>query len=100
MVIFVILIGIVNLAPESLPVTVKIVFKVEALPNSVFTVVAVKLIVVPITVLDTLVPIVWVAFKTATSEVLTPTPSKLAKVLESPIVATYPEASNVELVPK
>ena len=58
MVIFVILTGIVNLAPESLPVTVKIVLKVVALPNKVFTVVAVRLIVVPITVLDTFVPIV------------------------------------------
>jgi hypothetical protein len=54
--------GIVNLAPESLPVTVKIVFNVFAVPNNVLTVVAVKLIVVPITVLDTFVPTVVVVF--------------------------------------
>ena len=54
----VMLIGIVNLAPESLPVTVKIVFKVFEVPNNVLTVVDVKLIVVPITVLDTFVPTV------------------------------------------
>jgi hypothetical protein len=54
--------GTVNLAPESLPVIVKIVFSVFEVPNKVFTVVAVKLIVVPITVLDTFVPTVVVAF--------------------------------------
>ena len=57
--------GTVNLAPESLPVTVKIVFSVFAVPNNVLTVVAVKLIVVPITVLDTFVPTVVVEFKSA-----------------------------------
>jgi hypothetical protein len=79
--------GIVNLAPESLPVTVKIVFNVFDVPNNVLTVVAVKLIVVPITVLDTFVPTVEVVFKLAAVEVFTPTPSKLESVLESPIVA-------------
>ena len=34
--------GIVNLAPESLPVTVKIVFSVFDVPNKVFTVVGLK----------------------------------------------------------
>jgi len=68
------LIGIVNLAPESLPVTVKIVFKVFEVPNSVLTVVDVKLIVVPITVLDTFVPTVEVEFNAAASVVFTPVP--------------------------
>ena len=92
--------GIVILAPESLPVTVKIVLRVAAVPNKVLTVVAVKLIVVPITVLDTLAPIVEVVFNCWASVVFTPTPSKLDSVLESPIVAVYPLASNVESVPK
>ena len=52
--------GIVNLAPESLPTTVNVACKKLFEPNNVFTVVAVRLIVVPITVLDTLVPIVVV----------------------------------------
>ena len=71
--------GTVNLAPESLPVTVKIVFNVFDAPNNVLTVVAVKLIVVPITVLDTFVPTVVVAFKLVAVAVFTPTPSKLDK---------------------
>ena len=50
--------GIVKRAPESLPVTVSIVFKVVEVPNNVLTVVAVKFKVVPIIVLETLVPIV------------------------------------------
>ena len=94
------LIGIVNLAPESLPVTVNIVFNVFDVPNSVFTVVAVKLIVVPITVLDTFVPIVEVEFKVAASVEFIPVPSKVDNTLESPIVAVYPEDSNVVFAPR
>ena len=52
----VIVTGMVNLAPESLPVTVIVVYRTEFEPNSVLTVVAFKLILVPTTVLDTLVP--------------------------------------------
>jgi hypothetical protein len=66
--------GIVNLAPESLPVIVNIVFKVFAVPNKVLTVVAVRLIVVPITVLDTFVPTVEVEFNVAASVVFIPVP--------------------------
>ena len=62
-------------------------FRVVEVPNNVLTVVAVKFIVVPITVLETLVPIVLVVFKSAASAVFTPTPSKVCNVLESPIVA-------------
>jgi hypothetical protein len=46
----------VILAPLSLPVINIEVFSVVLAPNKVFTVVAVKLIVVPTTVCDTLVP--------------------------------------------
>jgi hypothetical protein len=53
----------VNLAPLSLPITVNVACNWTLLPNSVFTVVAVKLNVVPTTVLDTLVPKVVVEFK-------------------------------------
>ena len=48
--------GIVILAPESLPIIVKVVCSDVLVPNKVFTVVAVRLIDVPITDLDTLVP--------------------------------------------
>ena len=92
--------GIVNLAPESLPVKVNIVFKVFEVPNKVLTVVAVILIVVPITVLDTFVPTVEVEFNVAASVVFTPVPWKTDNTLESPIVAVYPDASNDVSAPK
>ena len=66
------------------------------------TVVAVKLIWVPITVLETLVPIVWVAFwlaSIAASDCM-PCPVKVLNNLISPIVALYPDVSNVWLFPK
>ena len=72
---FVIVIGIVTLAPLSLPIKVMVVCKVVLLaPNKVLTVVAVKLIEVPITVLETLVPNVDVVFNLSASSVLIPTP--------------------------
>jgi len=52
-----------NLAPLSLPITVNVAYKAVLEPNNVFTVVALKLILEPITVLDTVVPIVVVEFK-------------------------------------
>jgi len=64
----------VSLAPESLPTTVMVVCSCVRVPNKVLTVVAVKLIEVPITVLETLVPIVVEVFNDSASSVLTPTP--------------------------
>jgi hypothetical protein len=55
-------------------------------PNSDLIVVAVRFKVVPITVLDWLVPIVTVEFKAAAAGVLIPIPVKLDIVLTSPIV--------------
>ena len=49
-------IGTVIRAPLSLPTICKVACKKLFEPNNVFTVVAVKLITVPITVLDTEVP--------------------------------------------
>jgi len=80
-------IGIVILAPESLPVTVKVACNVELEPNNVFTVVALTLTVVPITVFETLVPNVCVEFNSEAFGVLTPTPSNVFIVLTSEIVA-------------
>lgn len=80
--------GILNLAPESLPITTKVVYNVELVPNKVFNVVADKLIVVPMTVLLTFVPIVVVLFNDVASGVLIPKPLKELMVLTSPIVAT------------
>ena len=77
----------VSLAPESLPTTVKVACKKLFEPNNVFTVVAVKLIVVPTTVLETLVPIVVVELRATASGVLTPTPLNVLNVLTSEIVA-------------
>jgi hypothetical protein len=56
-------IGILTLAPLSLPTTVNVAYKAVFEPNNVFTVVALILIVVPTTVLDTDVPNVEVEFK-------------------------------------
>jgi hypothetical protein len=53
----------------------------------VFTVVAVKLIDVPITVLETLVPIVVPVFNLIASSELTPTPLNEFNTLTSAIVA-------------
>ena len=67
-----------------------------------FTVVAVILIEVPITVLETLVPtvVVPVVFRAVALGVLIPTPLNADIVLTSPIVATYPDCSKVEVAPK
>ena len=90
----------VTLAPLSLPITVKVVYNEVLVPNKVFIVVAVKLIVVPFTVLLKLVPIVSIEFKFKTSDVFIPIPVKLDKTLESAIVHTYPLFSNVFVTPK
>lgn len=70
--------GTVILAPLSKPTTVNVANKVEFEPNKVFTVVALKLIWVPVTVEDTLVPIVWVAVVLASvvAALCIPNPSK------------------------
>ena len=57
-------------------------------------VVPVRLIEVPITVLETFVPRVVVEFNAAASGVLIPTPLYVFKTLASAIVATYPADSN------
>ncbi len=80
--------GIESRAPLFLPIIVIVVYNTELVPNKVLTVVAVKLIVVPITVLLTLVPIVVVLLSVWTSGVFIPKPLKLLKVLTSEIVAT------------
>ena len=78
-----------NLAPESLPTSVKVVVSLVAeVPNRVLIVVAVRLIVAPITVLLTLVPMVDDVFNAVASAVLMPVPVKLDSSLTSPIVAT------------
>ena len=58
-------IGTCNLAPLSLPTTVIVAYNAVLAPNNVLTVVALRLIVVPITVADTLVPnvVVELTFK-------------------------------------
>jgi hypothetical protein len=67
---------------------VKVVYKaILEEPNNVFIVVAVILIVVPITVLETLVPKVVVEFNAVAFGVLIPTPSNVFIVLTSAIVA-------------
>ena len=55
-------------------------------PNNVLIVVPVKLIDVPITVLETFVPSVVVVFNLSASAVLIPTPVKLDNNLTSAIV--------------
>jgi hypothetical protein len=92
--------GIVNLAPEPLPITVSVVCSCVLVPNNVLTDVAVKLIVVPITVLDTLVPIVEVELSLSASCVLIPTPLKEFNTLTSAIVAVYPSFSKIVVAPK
>ena len=59
------MIGISTLAPLSLPTTVIVACKDVLDPNNELTVVALKLIVVPITVLETFVPTVVDEFKAA-----------------------------------
>jgi hypothetical protein len=88
------------LAPESRPTTTSVVYSELLEPNSVLTVVAVILIVVPITVLLTFVPIVVVEFKDVASGVLIPTPLNELIVLTSPIVAIYTDCSKVDVAPK
>ena len=70
------------------------------LPNNVLTDVAVKLIEVPITVLETFVPIVVDVFNFSASSVVTPTPVKVFSTLISAIVAVYPSVSKIEVDPK
>ena len=84
----------VTLAPESLPIIVIVVCNVVLSPNNVLTVVAVKLIEVPITVLETFVPSVVVEFNAVASGVFTPTQLNEFNTLASAIVAVYPEDSN------
>ena len=59
-----IIIGIWSLAPESKPIMVSVLYKVDVVlplwPNNVGTPVAVNVQVFPITVLDTLVPLVCI----------------------------------------
>ena len=57
--------GTCNLAPLSLPTIVIVAYNAVLLPNNVLTVVALRLIVVPTTVADTLVPnvVVELTFK-------------------------------------
>ena len=90
----------VILAPLSLPITCKVVFNSVFDPNKVFTVVAVILIVVPTTVLETLVPNVSVWFRATAPSVWIPTPLNVFNTLTSAIVAVYPLASNTWLLPK
>ena len=75
---------------------VRVVVIDELDPNNVLIVVALKLICVPITVLDTFVPIVVVEleFADVAASVLIPTPLKLDNNLISAIVAAYPLVSN------
>ena len=101
-VVFVIVTGIVNLAPLSNPTTVNVVFNWELDPNNVLTVVALKLICDPITVEETFVPkvVVEVAFWAVAAVDWIPTPLNVAIVLTSAIVAVYPEVSNAVVLPK
>ena len=55
---------------------------------------------VPTTVLDTLVPIVWVWFKISAFSVLIPTPLIEFNNLTSATVAVYPLFSYTWLLPK
>ncbi len=69
----------VTLAPESLPMMVRVVCSWVLVPNRVFTFVAVMFRLVPITVLDTFVPRVVVLFSLLASSVLIPTPWNAAQ---------------------
>ena len=95
------LIGIVILAPLSLPtIVIVLVSTLLEEPYNVLMVVPVKLIDVPITVLETLVPKVVVAFSLSDSAELIPTPVKLESNLTSAIDTVYPLDSNACDVPK
>ena len=59
-----------------------------------FIVVPVRLIDVPITALDTLVPSVVVELSLSASDYVIPTPVKFDNSLTSEIVAEYPFVSN------
>ena len=82
-------IGTCNLAPLSLPTTVIVAYNAVLAPNNVLTVVALRLIVVPITVADTLVPnvVVELTFKASVESVSIPTPSNVDNNLTSEMVA-------------
>ena len=84
---FVIVTGIVILAPLSNPVNVIVVFSWVFEPNNVLTVVALKLICDPITVEETFVPkvVVEVAFWLVAAVDWIPTPLNVAIVLTSAI---------------
>ena len=86
-VVLLIVTGIVILAPLSNPTTVKVVVKEVWLPNNVFTVVALKLICEPITVLDTFVPKVDCVFWIVDASVLIPKPLYSDNKRTSAIVA-------------
>jgi len=96
----VIVTGIVILAPEPLPITVKVVCSCVLVPNNVLTEVAVKFIDVPITVFDTLVPMVVAVFSLSASSELIPTPVNVFSTLISAIVAVYPSFSKIVVAPK
>ena len=81
-------IGIVILAPLSLPINVNVLVRtLLEEPYNVLIVVPVRFIDVPITVLDTLVPSEVVWFNLSASAELMPTPVKLERSLTSAIVA-------------
>ena len=90
----------VSLAPEPLPITVMVVCSCVRVPNKVFIAVAVRFIEVPITVLDTFVPIVVEVFNLVASSVFIPTPLNELRVLTSAIVAVYPSVSKIVVAPK
>ena len=81
-------IGTCNLAPLSLPTTVIVAYNAVLVPNNVLTVVALRLIVVPTTVADTLVPnvVVELTFNASVEGVSIPTPSKVDNNLTSEMV--------------
>ena len=78
--------GISTLAPLSLPTIERVACNFVLVPNNVGSVVALKLIVEPITVLETLVPIVVDWFKVVAWSVLIPTPLKVLNNLISETV--------------
>jgi hypothetical protein len=95
------LIGMVILAPLSLPITVIVVANVvNEEPNNVLTVVPVKVNEVPISDLDNTAPVVVFNSGWPTVVVVIPVPVNDDSNLISEIVATYPLASNVEVAPK
>ena len=92
--------GICNLAPLSLPVTVKVAYNVVWSPNNVLTPVALIVNVVPITVLDTLVPNVSCELADCAAGVSIPVATNDENNLTSEIVNEYPAVSYVVVFPK